>query len=261
MSPNPPNPEPPPFDVHTIETPEQTQLQFQLAGIGSRFLAIALDTLFQAAAALAVFFIFTIAGFSMNQLLGRMLGQWANAVYIALNFVLYYGYFVAFEIAWRGQTPGKRIIGIRVIKESGRSLAPAESIGRNLLRIVDQLPGIYGIGLITAIFNQQSKRLGDYVAGSIVVREEKQPELWAGFEDTPTTPGALGGHRLQPEHAALIEKFSARRSELPVNLRSHMAHQILWKLQQAGAVPPGVTGSPEAILDELLRAHRASGGY
>lgn len=264
MSPNPPNPEPPPlphFDVHTIETPEQTQLQFQLAGIGSRFLAMMLDTLFQALAGLAVFFILTIGGWSLTGAAGSLAGLWATALIVAAEFCLYYGYFVVFELAWHGQTPGKRIIGLRVIKETGRPLAPAETIGRNLLRIVDQLPGFYAVGLVTAILNRQSKRLGDYLAGSIVIREEKDPALWLPVDDPTPAPSTLAGHMLSPAHAALIEKFTVRRSELPVELRSQMAHQILWKIQQAGELPPMVTGSPEAILDDLLRAHRASGGY
>ena len=90
---------------------------------------------------------------------------------MAVLFALYYGYFAAFEILWNGQTPGKRAAGIRVIKESGRPLSAAETIGRNLLRIVDQLPGFYAIGIVTSLLNAQNKRFGDFVAGSIVVRE------------------------------------------------------------------------------------------
>ncbi len=187
--------------------------------------------------------------------------QWWTAAIIAFNFVLYYAYFTVFEIVWRGQTPGKRIIGIRVIKESGRPLAPAETIGRNLLRIVDQLPGIYAVGLVAAMLNGQSKRLGDYVAGSIVIRERKQESMWQGLDEIEPPSGALAGHRLSPGHVALIETFAVRRSELPAELRGQMAHQILLKIQAAGEVPPGLSGSPEAMLDELLRAHRASASY
>ncbi|MGJ5815958.1 RDD family protein [Paludibaculum fermentans] len=264
MSPTPSNPMPPApslFDVHSIETPEQTRLHFQLAGIGSRFLAMAIDTTIQIAAFLAGLLILAITGGGLFAVLGFLPRQWWTALVIAFNFVLYYGYFTIFEIAWRGQTPGKRIIGIRVIKESGRPLAPSETIGRNLLRIVDQLPGIYAVGILTALFNSQSKRLGDFVAGSIVIREQKQEAMWQGLDESAPENGALLGHRLSPAHAALIEAFVARRSELPDGLRGQMAHQILSKIQAARELPPGVTGSAEAVLDELLRAHRASGSY
>ncbi|MGC4051283.1 MAG: RDD family protein [Paludibaculum sp.] len=264
MSPIPSDPIPPApalFDVHSIETPEQTRLHFQLAGIGSRFLAMAIDTTIQIVAFLAGLLILAVSGGRLFMVFAFIPQQWWTAASVAFNFVLYYGYFTIFEIAWRGQTPGKRIIGIRVIKESGRPLAPAETIGRNLLRIVDQLPGIYAVGLLTALFNAQSKRLGDFVAGSIVIREQKHASTWQDLEDASIATSAFAGHRLSAAHVTLIEAFAARRSDLPVDLRSQMAHQILMKLQAANELPPGVTGSPESILDELLRAHRATGGY
>ncbi len=249
------------LDVHSIETPEQTRLHFQLAGIGSRFLAMAIDTTIQIAAYLTGLLILAVTGARLFMAFAFIPQQWWTAVVIGFNFVLYYGYFAIFEIAWRGQTPGKRIIGIRVIKESGRPLAPAETIGRNLLRIVDQLPGIYAVGIVTALFNAQSKRLGDFVAGSIVIREQKQASIWQDVDDAAPVAGAFAGHRLSPAHATLIETFVARRADLPDDLRSQMAHQILLKIQASNELPPGTTGSPEPVLDELLRAHRATGGY
>lgn len=249
------------IDVHSIETPEQTRLHFQLAGIGSRFLALAIDTTIQFVAFLAGLLILAVTGARLFMVFAFVPQQWWTAVVIGFNFVLYYGYFTIFEIAWRGQTPGKRIIGIRVIKESGRPLAPAETIGRNLLRIVDQLPGIYAVGILTALFNAQSKRLGDFVAGSIVIRERKQESMWQEIEESAPAGGAFAGYRLSPTHATLIETFVARRSDLPADLRSQMAHQIFLKVQASNELPPGFTGSPESVLDELLRAHRATGGY
>jgi uncharacterized RDD family membrane protein YckC len=82
------------------------------------------------------------------------------------------GIFRLLRNLWKGQTPGKRYAGIRVIKESGRPINAFEAIGRNLMRAVDGLPGIYGVGLVCMMCNRQSRRLGDFVAGTVVVHEK-----------------------------------------------------------------------------------------
>ena len=123
----------------TIETPEQTPLEFAIAGIGSRFLAMMIDTLIQ----IAIGVVIGVGGGLLLSLLkigGELSSLWIIAIMIVFFLVLLYGYFAIFEAIWNGQTPGKRKMGIRVIKDSGRPITPAESVARNLLRLVDQLP-------------------------------------------------------------------------------------------------------------------------
>jgi uncharacterized RDD family membrane protein YckC len=158
-----------------IETPEQTSIEFPLAGIGSRFLAVLIDSLIQGAVLfiLGLIFVglglgFRSAGFAGSQ----TAGVWIVAILIFLYFLLMYGYFIVFESIWNGQTPGKRLTHIRVIKDSGQPITAIDAVGRNLLRIVDQLPFAYGIGVLCAWISPQSKRLGDYVAGTVVVHEK-----------------------------------------------------------------------------------------
>jgi uncharacterized RDD family membrane protein YckC len=125
------------FDQLNIDTPEQIALELPLAGIGSRFLAFAIDTLIQAA-------LYIIAGIVFFLILGLGTSMWwyvpgsvGPAVGIFILFAIYWGYFAAFEALWKGQTPGKRYAGIRVIKESGRPINAFEAIGwaaRNLWR-------------------------------------------------------------------------------------------------------------------------------
>ena len=133
-------------DKLTIETPEQTALEFAVAGIGSRFLAIFIDVLIQSGATIAAMFVFMVISASLA-MGGSKAGQWALAFFLLFYFLLYFGYYALFEIIWNGQTPGKRRIGIRVIKDDGRPLTPAESIGRNLMRIVDWPLAFYGVGI------------------------------------------------------------------------------------------------------------------
>lgn len=117
-------------------------MDFAVAGIGSRFLAILIDVLIQSAAGVVAGILLLLLLAAMS-LAGPRASLWVGAFFILFYFVLYFGYYAIFEILWNGQTPGKRRVGIRVIKEDGRPLTPAESIGRNLMRIVDWLSLIH----------------------------------------------------------------------------------------------------------------------
>ena len=91
-----------------------------------------------------------------------------------------WGYSALFEAFWNGQTPGKRLFNIRVIKDSGRQITLFEALARNLLRVVDMFPPpVYFVGLVSMLCNRQQKRLGDFVAGTIVIHERasEQPRL------------------------------------------------------------------------------------
>jgi uncharacterized RDD family membrane protein YckC len=251
-------------DKLTIETPEQTLLDFAVAGIGSRFLAILLDVLIQSAVALAAFFVFLLFSATLGKA-GPKSSMWVGAFLILFYFLLYFGYYAFFEIVWNGQTPGKRKVGIRVIKDDGRPLTPAESIGRNLMRIVDWLPLFYGVGIICAFFSKGNKRLGDLVAGSLVVRETSLAELKPIWQTTPVpssqlpqTSGNLGAIRLTPQEAALIETFLSRRSSLDYVLRRRMADEVFAKVKDKIVVPVGVSLTSEAILEALSLERRTT---
>jgi uncharacterized RDD family membrane protein YckC len=251
-------------DQLTIETPEQTALDFTVAGIGSRFLALALDTLIQTAVGIVV----GVAGFmaiAAASALAARLAIWGFALLILFGFFLYFGYFALFEILWNGQTPGKRVAGIRVIKDSGRPLTPAESIGRNLMRIVDLLPAFYAIGIVCAILNKENKRLGDFVAGSLVVREaslaELKPAWQADQAAVQLASSALGGSQLTADELALIDSFLSRRSELDYDVRLRMANQIFLRLKPKLTLPADSSLSTEGILEALAYERRAAGSY
>jgi uncharacterized RDD family membrane protein YckC len=250
-------------DKHTIETPEQMRLEFACAGIGSRFLALAIDSLIQAGATLVLLvlgLLLTALGF-LSKLPQAHL--WGLAVLIAGFFLLYFGYFAWFEIFWRGQTPGKRAIGIRVIKETGRPLSPTESIARNLLRIVDQLPGFYGVGVLAAMLNAQNRRLGDYVAGSIVIRENSFAEVRPEWQDggKEFAQPRLGAEKLSSEELALIDAFLSRRHDLEYGVRSRMAREILGRLEEKLALNAQEREDAESTLKRLAVEARSSGGY
>src|SRR5579884_1715177 len=115
-------------DKHTIETPEQLRLDFPVAGIGSRFLAIVIDSLIQIATVVIVLVAFGILRAIGVLALPGLSPVWLLALFTVFFFLVFFGYYAFFEIVWNGQTPGKRSIGIRVVADSGRPLTAAESI-------------------------------------------------------------------------------------------------------------------------------------
>jgi hypothetical protein len=180
-------------------------------------------------------------------------------------FLLYFGYFALFEIIWNGQTIGKRVVGIRVVKDSGRPLTPAESIGRNLMRIVDYLPAFYAIGIVSAILTKENKRLGDLVAGSLVVREASLASLKPTWQTEPPAAQlattSYGGASLTPEEFALVDSFLNRRSELDYDIRRRMADQIFYRLKPKLTLPADNSLSTEGILEALAYERRTAGSY
>jgi uncharacterized RDD family membrane protein YckC len=255
-------------DKLTIDTPEQTALDFAVAGIGSRFLALALDTLIQILVGLVV----AIGGsilFGFLAIASPRASLWGFAVMILFYFLLYFGYFAFFEIIWNGQTPGKRKIGIRVIKDSGRPLTAAESIGRNLLRIVDWLPLFYAIGIVSALLTKENKRLGDLIAGSLVVREVAFSDLKPAWQ-APQAPAGIaafppmGADRLAPEEWALVDSYLNRRNSLEPHLQFRMADEIFRRLRPKLTFPADINPSAfssDKILEALAYERRSTGRY
>lgn len=241
-------------DRLTIDTPEQIQLEFPLAGIGSRFLAVFIDTLLQGVLYTAGIIAFLAAAPYLKGMSGviahlHLSPNWAAALVIFFLFSVYWGYFALFEIIWRGQTPGKRLAKIRVIKESGRPINAYEAIARNLMRAVDYLPGMYVIGLITMMISTQNRRLGDYVAGSVVVHD-KLPELirpdWSSATQAASTDTSIS--KITPEELVLIETYLQRRWDLDPAVRLETRDKIAARITGK----TGIQRSPEQSNDDFL---------
>ncbi|MBI3959930.1 MAG: RDD family protein [Chloroflexi bacterium] len=165
---------------YAIDTPESVTFAYEVAGIGNRFIAALIDTaLLFAALLLLNLLVFVALGLlgdlAADSLLGdeppSWLGGLAIALYALLNFAFYWGYYILFEWLWNGQTPGKRFVKIRVLRMDGNPAGFVEVLLRNLVRPVDFLPGGYGLGLLVMLLNEKSRRLGDFAAGTLVIRE------------------------------------------------------------------------------------------
>ena len=249
-----------------IDTPEQVALEFSLASIGSRFLAIALDTIIQGVAALLLLFVavfaFAFGASAAGFVLPDEPGPWILGGLILAWFIIYAGYFAIFEALWNGQTPGKRVVGLRVIHASGRPISVYEAVLRNVVRIADQMPGIYAVGIIAVFVTERSQRLGDLAASTVVVHEKL---VTAAPLDAPSphrrdTPVPhYGAARLSSEEVGLIELFFRRRNELDGVARVHMAGQIADRIRQRLGVTSRIQN--EQLLEEVLAEHRSLSRY
>jgi|SRR5579863_4462695 len=253
------------LDQLRIDTPEQIALELPLAGIGSRFLALTIDTLIQSVVYLITAFVFMLMvplGLSVFNFVPRLVGP-AMAVFIL--FAVYWGYFAFFETIWKGQTPGKRYTGIRVIKESGRPINAFEAIGRNLMRAVDGLPGIYGVGLVCMMCNAQSRRLGDYVAGTVVVHEKPTEDVRPSWNtvttsDQATAPApSLAG--VTPDELVLIETYLHRRWELDPQVRLNTAIRIADRIKSKTGLQSQPHQHVDDFLEEAARKIRNTGQF
>jgi uncharacterized RDD family membrane protein YckC len=253
----------PSLDKLTIETPEQTMLEFPLAGIGSRFLAIALDTLLQAAAVCVVGVVLLALAIPFSFVF-KSSGLWAVAIGIFCVFTIAVSYFALFEALWNGQTPGKRWTHLRVIKDTGRPIGAYDAVLRNLLRSVDWLPTLYAAGIITMIVSRENKRIGDYAAGTVVIHEkplEAVGSIW-NVPATGTHAVPLGASaRITPEELQLVEAFLERRDSLQLDVRRSIARQIAGRIGERINVLPENRQDTEKFLEAIAEQRRASARF
>ncbi|WP_138416775.1 RDD family protein [Aquibacillus sediminis] len=156
-----------------IQTPEYVALQFKPAGLGSRASAFIIDQSIIMVTNILFFMVIFLAGRGVESFSSTNASPWILALIILVFFLINWGYFFVLEYFFGGRTVGKRWIGIRVIQDNGHSITLLSSLIRNLLRIIDSLPSAYFLGIIMIFFHSKHKRLGDLVAGTIVVYERK----------------------------------------------------------------------------------------
>ena len=211
-----------------VETPEQVVVSYTLAGIGTRGAAALIDLVIMLLITGALWY----AAASVPKLIPglRSAGRSGllNATVIIGQFLILYGYFVAFEALWDGQTPGKRLLGLRVVRNGGGGVDVGSSAARNLIRFVDFLPFGYFTGMITIIANPRNQRLGDLVAGTIVVRERLLRHARArATASVPADDGAVRVATLDDERFALLDRFVSREATLDDAARARIAAALV----------------------------------
>ncbi|MEO6913318.1 MAG: RDD family protein [Candidatus Baltobacteraceae bacterium] len=229
---------------------------YELAGLGSRFLAVLVDLLIQTAVLLAIFFgILALAAHGVaikhSQAVETLAQSLAVAIVVIVVFLLFFGYFIAFEALWNGQTPGKRLLGIRVVRDGGYPVDTMSSLIRNLIRVIELALGFYALSVVSTLISHENKRLGDFAAGTIVVRETRAPLDFVQFLTSAETPAFGAASATLPQHErALVMRFIDRRDDLVNGARVRLAHDIAQQLRPK--LPPELAGlSDEALLERL----------
>ncbi|MCS6827338.1 MAG: RDD family protein [Caldilinea sp.] len=264
---------------YIISTPENVTFGYFVAGLGSRFIAALIDTslivgLLLLLNLLATVLMSWVVDPSTALDTAEIDPGWAAglvlAVYALLNFTIFWGYYLVFELGWQGQTPGKRLAGIRVVRLDGGVPGFLEVAIRNLVRIVDFLPFAYALGFVVMFLNRQWRRLGDYAAGTLVVYEgsTSQPDFFmrsgareSRQRESPPLAGTVvpeipNLRRLTGDEYQLICTLLERR------MRGQTDSAMMLRLAQAIAtkleVPlPGSTGrDARRFLDSVAEAYR-----
>jgi uncharacterized RDD family membrane protein YckC len=246
-------------DRYTLETPENVEVDFELAGLGSRFCAMLIDCLLIGLVIFLLGLLLGVAGMAFSPFFGRdraaagRLGQWLIAAFwILVAALLFDGYFIFFELVMRGQTPGKRSMKIRVLRDDGTPITLNEVLVRNILRLVDFLPAAYAVGSIVMFCSPLCKRLGDIAAGTIVVKEGQiDYRAKADSRNLPLPQAALAAvnSELTPEERRLITGFLQRRAELLPAARNALADRLARPLYEKYG---GHCGDFEGYLQRLL---------
>lgn len=224
-------------DVISTDTPEGVALEMTLAGVGSRFAAALIDAAIQGTALIGLGIFALVSPQSALTIAFVTLG----------SFAVFFGYDIAFETRASGRTPGKRVSGLRVVRTGGEPVTFVSSSVRNLLRVIDLIPGMYLVGIVTILLSRNNQRLGDLAAGTLVVREikgtghvaavEPRPELLAATVDWDVS-------MVRAEDVAVVRRFLERRTSLDSSARGRLARDLAARIRE------NVAGAPEAMPSE-----------
>jgi len=264
----------------TLETPEHIKLHFELAGVGSRFLAAALDSLLQALIILALAF---GLGYARGFYTADPNSSVITAIIVAISSMLIIiAYYMVFEMLWGGQSPGKRLAGLVVVRDDGSPITFVDSAIRNIMRVVDILLLFYTVGVISVLVTKKCKRLGDIAAGTIVVKvREYMPSVLSEPDEeiaqVPVPGPAVADPLVQRAMAHIpaltkqeigtVTRFMERRLELEAESRRRLAERIRDGLSHKfPALQPAETPSAEVFLElihqaYLLREQRPGDSY
>jgi uncharacterized membrane protein SpoIIM required for sporulation/uncharacterized RDD family membrane protein YckC len=235
-----------------VETPEHVRLEYELAGVGSRFSAAVVDML--------VMVLWGIAVLVVASLASAAIGSLAAIFFFVIWGIGSLGYFTLFEAFRQGQTPGKRQFGIRVVRDTGHAVTFGAAFTRNLLRLADFLPPPYLGGMLLILFHPKSRRLGDIVAGTVVVRDRPETTTAAVRATTPWSESArlalteLAGPPLSDDEWRLLSGYRARALDLEPEVRARVEGQLVARFAGRFPVRPE---SGTAFLEALHRTETA----
>lgn len=242
-----------------LETPEHVRLDYELADVGSRLAALLIDMAIILGSLIVLWMAYELLRDGAMSLVDSL----AASVLVIGFFALQWGYFLLFELLRDGQTPGKRVLRLRVLHSSGQPVSVRGSVIRNVLRIVDFQPAVTGVlGGGVMMLTGRSQRLGDLAADTIVVRDDGAGEIaWPEAARTP----AAGRPLLSAEQFELLSNYRRRRDDLSREARRTVASAVLQAIRPAieGHSLLGTMATDEFLVrlhDEEEPRRAATGG-
>ncbi len=242
-------------DRLTIETPEHIDLDYEVAGLGSRAIAALIDhIIIGLVLALGTIILTAVT----DELFGGLDSDVGAALFGIVLYLMMCVYYTFFETIWNGQTPGKRLVGLRVVRVGGRPIGFGGSAIRNIIRLADFLPLLYGVGIMTMFFDRQTRRLGDMAAGAVTIKETRAltlesltaavaQEVGGPLAENLTIPNL---EVITLEDYRLLQSYLTQRLTLSLDTRRRLAGQLLHGLQTRLGYP--VYGDPEAFMLRLV---------
>ncbi len=254
------------FNRVTLQTPESVELEFTLAGIGNRAYALLIDYIVLGLILIGFLSAWAFLSIQLANVIEDWVGNsarlqlWLVAIVLLITFFIYVGYFVCFEALWQGQTPGKRYVKIRVIRDDGRPVGLQQSTLRALLRPVDD---IFFLGVFLIALGKREKRLGDFVAGTLVIQEEQSiasatfplSDQAQALADQLQLEADLS--RLLPEDFAVIREYLQRRQAMTPEAKTELSRQLAHQVKEViglEKVPQKVTAN--VFLEAVYLAYQ-----
>jgi uncharacterized RDD family membrane protein YckC len=261
----------------TVETPEQVQLQLELAGLGTRSMAFVLDALIRygvlVSLVVVIMLMFSLSRQDFMNADSEIGGHILVISMILLFFAAEWIYYTVFEWHWNGQTPGKRAVHIRVLKDGGGPISFLDSALRNLMRPIDSTGPMCAIGILFIFFSRKNKRPGDFAARTIVVRERTQmlSQILAGAAPTVVATGPLADQvrriTITAEEHEMIARYLQRRPQLDIFTRQNLSRQIalviVERIRAESPINDVIQPAPtetERFLEALLSAQQRPPG-
>jgi uncharacterized RDD family membrane protein YckC len=249
--------------TYRVRTPEMVEFTFPVAGLASRFLAWLVDALCMVGVLALILIACVTLGLVSSAAAGPAGLITSIAVAVFFAFLVSWGWSLAFEAAWDGRTPGKRLVGLRVIGDSGVRITIAQAAIRNFFRVLDSLPLTYVLGAIAHLVSPRGQRIGDVVAGTVVVREEKRsvpsrigfPEAkYNSFLEDPALAARIARRVRQDERELLLELL-LRRDELELATRTELFGRLAKHLSKKLELPESATFlSDEKLVMNVTQA-------
>jgi uncharacterized RDD family membrane protein YckC len=253
------------FNRITLQTPESVELEFTLAGIGNRAYALLIDYLVWGLILIGFLITWLIFSTQLADAIGILVGGteqvslWLQAIQILISFFIYVGYFVFFEALWQGQTPGKRYVKIRVIRDDGRPAGLQQATLRALLRPVDDT---FFLGVFLIALGKREKRLGDWLAGTLVIQEER-PIASASFpvsEQAQALANQLQMEadlsRLLPEDFAVIREYLQRSGAMTTQAKAELSRELAHQVKEVIALEKLPKVTAHLFLEAVYLAYQ-----